>query len=91
MRFRWMTSIWTLAVALAWRGVLFAQEAQSRFVPVKPGDLGQEHLSAANLVFAAYGFVWVALLVYVLLLWRRISRVEQELQALLAKAGARRP
>ena len=34
---------------------------------------------AAPLVFFAYGFVWVALAVYIVVLWRRIANVEREL------------
>jgi CcmD family protein len=57
---------------------------------VKPGDPGQEKLPGTPLVFAAYAFVWVALVAYVWLLWRRIGRVERELVDLAAsrKPGA---
>ena len=41
-----------------------------------------EQLPAAPLVIGAYAFVWVALLVYVLVLWRRLGSVERELAAL---------
>jgi CcmD family protein len=61
---------------------------QEGFVTVKPGDQAQERLPATPLVFAAYAFVWVALLVYVFVLWRRIGRVERELVDLVA---GRRP
>jgi CcmD family protein len=61
---------------------VFAQPpstAQGEFVPVKPGELGQEQLPAAPLVFAAYSVVWLALLTYVFMLWRRLTRVERDL------------
>jgi CcmD family protein len=48
------------------------------FVPVSslpPVD----QLPAAPLLIGAYAFVWVALLVYVWSLWRRLDRVEREL------------
>ena len=52
--------------------------AQGEFVPV--GSLPQaEQLPAAPLVIAAYAFVWVALLVYVWSLWRRMTKLEREL------------
>ena len=51
----------------------------SGFVPVKPGETGQETIPAAPLVFIAYGLIWTMLLAYVLLLWRRLGRVEREL------------
>jgi len=58
-----------------------AQAAQDGFVPV--GKLpAVEQLPAAPLVIAAYAFIWVALLVYVGLLWRRLAGVDRELAAL---------
>jgi CcmD family protein len=51
---------------------------QQEFVPVSslpPAD----QLPAAPLLIGAYAFVWVALVVYVWWLWRRIGRVEREL------------
>jgi CcmD family protein len=51
---------------------------QEEFVPV--GTLPQsEQLPAAPLVIGAYAFVWVALLVYVWSLWRRMAKLEREL------------
>ncbi len=38
-----------------------------------------EQLPAAPLVIAAYAFVWVALMVYVWSLWRRMAKLEREL------------
>jgi CcmD family protein len=64
--------------------------AQDGFVPVSPEDLAQEHLPATPLVFAAYATVWVALLLYVLTLWRRLGRVERDLAEVHAKLEARR-
>ncbi|MFI5178467.1 MAG: CcmD family protein [Vicinamibacterales bacterium] len=72
-RFALTTLMLTAAAADA-----LAQAAQSGFVPVVPGA-GQETLPAAPLVFVAYAFVWVALLGYVVLLWRRLGKVEREL------------
>jgi len=59
------------------------------FVPVRPGETGQETLPATPLVFVAYAFVWVALLGYVVLLWRRLGRVERELDQVRAKLQTR--
>ena len=59
-----------------------AAQAQDQFQPMtKP----TETMPAAPLVFIAYAFVWVALIVYVFFLWRRLGRVEREL------AESRRP
>jgi len=55
--------------------------AQEGFVPVN--SLPQaEQLPAAPLLIAAYAFVWVALMMYVWFLWRRMTRVERELAEL---------
>ena len=51
------------------------------FVPVTP-DMVVEQLPAAPLLIAAYAFVWVALLVYVWSIWRRLGKVESEMHAL---------
>ena len=51
---------------------------QSEFVPVDDIPPG-EQIPAINLVAAAYGFVWVALLGYVWSIARRLQRVEAEL------------
>lgn len=48
------------------------------FVPVN--SLPQaEQLPAAPMVIAAYSVVWVVLIVYIWMLWRRLSRVEREI------------
>ena len=65
-----------------------AQEPQSQFVPAD--SLPQEVLPATPFVFVAYAFVWVALMVYVYALWRRLGRVERELAEVNAKLAARR-
>jgi CcmD family protein len=66
-------------------GVALAAFQDSGFVPVKPGETGQETLPATPLVFVAYGFVWTVLLVYVFFLWRKLGRVERELSEVSAK------
>jgi len=66
---------------------LLAQNPQKEFVPVQPGAL-QESIPAAPLVFIAYGFVWVALAAYIVVLWRRIVNVERELGDLNRRLGS---
>jgi CcmD family protein len=69
--------------------VLAEQPAQDGFVPV--GQLpAVEQLPAAPLVIAAYAFIWVALLVYVGLLWRRVAGVDRELASLRRAIEERR-
>jgi CcmD family protein len=62
--------------------------AQGEFVPVN--SLPQaEQLPAAPLVIGAYAFVWVALLVYVWSLWRRMTKLERELADLQRRVERR--
>lgn len=68
--------------------VVVALQPPPGFETMKPGQTAQEVLPATPLVFAAYAFVWLVLLGYVFLLWRRIGRVERELADLVA---ARQP
>jgi CcmD family protein len=56
--------------------------AQGDFVPVNQLPAQTEQLPAAPLLMAAYAFVWVALLVYVWSLWKRMGRLERELAEL---------
>lgn len=64
-----------------------AQPAQqNEFVPLKNLP-SQEQLPAAPLVMAAYAFVWVALLLYVWVLWRRVGKVQAELTDLRRRAA----
>jgi CcmD family protein len=65
-----------LLIALA----LQPSPGQSEFVPVT-GPV-TEHLPAAPLLIAAYAFVWIAVMVYVWTIWRRLKRVEADLQEL---------
>lgn len=62
--------------------------AQADFVPVSALPQA-EQLPAAPLVIAAYAFVWVALLAYVWLLWRRMTKVERELADLQRRVDTR--
>jgi len=69
----------TVALAQPPRG-----DPQEEFVPVK--DLPQqEQLPAAPLLISAYAFVWVALLVYVWSVWRRLLKVEREMRDLAGR------
>ncbi len=41
-----------------------------------------ENLPATPLLYFAYGGIWLVLLLYVFMLWRKLQRVEKELQQL---------
>ena len=56
--------------------------AQEGFVPVDQLPKPQDTIPAPRLVAAAYGFVWVAMLVYVWSVRKRLTTVERELQAI---------
>jgi CcmD family protein len=60
----------------------------SGFEPVT-GVPPSEQLPAAPLLIAAYAFVWVAVLFYVWTIWRRLNKVEKEMQALERRSRAR--
>lgn len=79
---------WGIAL-VAWAPAqALAQEQTSGFLPAT--NVAREALPASPLLFGAYGFVWVALVAYVFLLWRRISRVERELADVTAKLASRK-
>jgi CcmD family protein len=69
--------------SLLWGVVLAAQPpaGQEQYVPIDQLP-PTEQLPAAPFLIAAYAFVWVAVLVYLWSIWRRLSRVESELRAL---------
>ena len=46
-------------------------------------------LPATPLVFAAYAVAWIALVLYVFGLWRKLGRVERELQDLRSRQARR--
>ena len=65
--------------------------APQGFVPVDQLP-GQEELPATPLVAAAYGVAWLAVLVYVFSIWKRLNVVEREMAdvARRLEAGGRR-
>jgi hypothetical protein len=82
-----LTVVFVLAL-VAWP--LVAQQPVEDFQPVAPGDLNQEQIPAARLVFAAYAFVWVCFIGYLFVLWQRLRKVEVELGEVRSKLGGRR-
>jgi CcmD family protein len=57
------------------------QPSADEFVPMEEAP-PEEQIPAINLVAAAYGFVWVAVVAYVWSLGRRLQHAEQEIAAL---------
>jgi len=54
---------------------------QGEFVPVT--DLpAAEQLPAAPLLVGAYAFVWLALMLYLWSIWRRLAKIDADIQTL---------
>ena len=79
-----------LVALLLLNAVLFAQPGQSEFQPVTEVP-ASEQLPSAPLVLTAYAFVWLAFMLYVWLMWRKLGKVDQELQTLSAQILKKRP
>jgi CcmD family protein len=79
----------TTCVLLA--GPAFAAQppgGQSEFVPVDSVPLSDQ-LPAAPLLITAYAFVWIAAMVYMWSIWRRLNKVEDEMRTLAQKLPRR--
>jgi len=61
---------------------------QSEFIPLNELP-ASEKLPAAPFLIAAYAFVWVAVMFYLWTIWRRLNKVEAELDALARKTPPR--
>jgi len=81
---RFLTPLISFALFAA--PVLAAQppKGQSEFVPVDSVP-ATDQLPAAPLLITAYAFVWIAVMVYVWSIWRRMNKVEDDLRALAQK------
>ena len=75
-------------ILLTGSATLLAQ-APEQFEVVKGSP--SESLPATPLVFIAYSFVWVVVFFYITMLWKRLGRVEREVQDLASKPHAPRP
>ena len=79
----------TSFVLLASSALAFQPPAgQSEFVPVDSVPLADQ-LPAAPLLVTAYAFVWLAVMVYLWSIWRRLNTVETEMRALAQKMPKR--
>jgi CcmD family protein len=77
-----------LLIAPAALAVQTAPPGQSEYVPIT--DLpAAEQMPAAPLLIAAYAFVWMAVLVYLWTIWRRLGKVEEEMRELAQKTMRR--
>lgn len=76
-------------VLLLMNAAVFAQPGQSEFKPVTEIP-ASEQMPSAPLVIAAYAFVWLAFMFYAWTMWRKLGKVEQELQTLSTQIGKKR-
>jgi CcmD family protein len=67
--------------------VLQSPAGQNEFVPASSVPR-TDQLQAAPLLIAAYAFVWIAACFYLWTIWRRLRKVETEMQALERRSGA---
>ena len=71
-------------VALAaWSGTALAQQFE------KVENLPRQEIPAGRFVSIAYGIIWVAILVYVVIVASGLKRVDQEIAELKRKLGAK--
>jgi CcmD family protein len=85
MSFRRLVIVLTSFVLLSTSAFALQPPAgQSEFVPVDSVPLADQ-LPAAPLLVTAYAFVWVAVMVYLWTIWRRLNKVETEMRALAQK------
>ena len=74
-----------LAIAIAQQQ---PPSGQTGFVPLSEAA-PVEQLPAAPLLIAAYAFVWVAALFYLWTIWRRLGKVEADMQTLERRSTQR--
>jgi CcmD family protein len=83
-----MRRLWILLVSFVLTApAAFAAQppaGQSEFVPVDSLPAADQ-LPAAPLLIGAYAFVWLAVMVYVFSIWKRMNKVEDEMRALAQK------
>jgi CcmD family protein len=77
---RIVMALWSLVLVSA-PALAFQPPAQSEFVPVTDLPAGDQ-LPAAPYLIAAYVVVWLAVMLYVWTIWRRLNRVETDMRAL---------
>jgi CcmD family protein len=86
-RFRMRATAVLFTIALAVVPVLAqppsgqASPGQDGFVPITQLPANQQ-LPAAPYLVGAYAFIWVAALVYLWTIWRRLGKVEQDMRVL---------
>jgi CcmD family protein len=75
-----------LAAGTTLKGRATQPAAKDEFVPVADADV--EQLPAAPLVMTAYAVAWIVIFLYLWSIWRRLSRVEREIDELSRRPRA---
>jgi len=79
-----------LIATVALSGASLVAQANDGFELAKAGDIDRENLPATPFVFAAYAIVWIVVTVYLLTLWRRITKTEREVASVAARLEQQR-
>ena len=82
--FKRVIAVAVMFIAASAAGLL--AQTTSGFEPAT--NIGKESLAAGPLVYTAYAIVWLVLIGYVFMLWRRLDRVEKELREVAARIGS---
>jgi CcmD family protein len=72
-----------VAMVAAWAGTALAQQFE------KVENVAKQEIPAGRFVSIAYGIIWVAILVYVVMVASGVKRVNQEIAELKRKLGAK--
>jgi CcmD family protein len=75
-----------LAAGTTLKGRTTQPPAKDEFVPVSDADV--EQLPAAPLVMTAYAVAWIVIFLYLWSIWRRLGRVEREIDELSRRTRA---
>ena len=73
---------WIGAIVLGLGGWVAAAAPAVAQEFVKVDDAAREQIPAVPFIGVAYGFIWVAILLYVLIVARRLGRVQGDIQDL---------
>jgi CcmD family protein len=79
-----------LVLLVACTAFAFTAHAQDPQGFVNASEIAKESLPAGPLVYTAYALVWLVLIGYVFLLWRRLDRVERDLRDVTARLPGKR-
>ena len=80
----WATALVAMLLIAAPLLAMQPPRPPDEFVPIEQLP-PSEQLPSAPLLVGAYAFVWLAVMFYLWTIWRRLAKVENDLQALAQK------